>query len=93
MSDTVLNLIKNLILILTDVLQFALLARAILSWFVQDEENKVSVFLLVITEPFILPLRKLFERMHWFERMPLDMPFLMTFFLLAVLQFTVSMSL
>lgn len=79
-------LIKNTALVLIGVLQIAMFARAIFSWFDQTGESGLSVFLYTITEPVIYPLRRLCERMHWFEGLPLDIPFMLTWIVLMVIQ-------
>ena len=56
-------------------LEYAMLARAILSWFL-DEESRILGFLMILTEPIILPFRLLFRKLNWFQEMPLDMSFL-----------------
>ena len=66
----VIEIIKKIVIILLTVVQFAMLARAILSWFPMD--NKFIDFLHAITEPFILPVRMRFERMYWFSGLPID---------------------
>ena len=38
----------------------------------------------MLTEPVILPIRKLCQRMRWFEGSPLDFPFLLTMILLSL---------
>ena len=45
---------------LLSFLEFAMFARAILSWFPQGRESKVNELLYCVTEPIILPFRKLF---------------------------------
>ncbi|MBE6588695.1 MAG: YggT family protein [Ruminococcaceae bacterium] len=79
-------LIKNTALVLIGVLELAMLARAILSWFDQTGEGGFSVFLYTVTEPVIYPVRKLCERMHWFEGIPIDIPFTLTWLILMVIQ-------
>ena len=79
-------LIKNTALVLISVLSIAMLARAILSWFDRTGESGISVFLYTITEPVILPVRRLCERMHWFEGIPIDIPFTLTWLILMVIQ-------
>ena len=39
--------------------------------------------LFVLTEPVVLPIRKLFHRMNWFQDTPIDMAF--TFGMLALM--------
>ncbi|MBQ8416636.1 MAG: YggT family protein [Clostridia bacterium] len=84
--DTAIYLITQTAYVLISALELCLLARAILSWFDQTGESRVSIVLYAITEPLILPIRRLCERMHWFEGLPLDMPFMLTWLILMVIQ-------
>ena len=61
-----------------------MLARAILSWFPMDS-NKLTDFLYTVTEPFIYPVRMLFEKMNWFTGLPIDMSFFVSYILLSVI--------
>ena len=81
----VLYLLVNTVLSLIEVLQFAMLARAILSWIDPMQEWRISAFLRALTEPVIMPVRMLCEKMHWFEGMPIDIPFLITILLLSMI--------
>ncbi len=90
MADTLIYFLKQTLLIVIDVLQIALLVRAILSWFDQTGESRISGFLYFLTEPVIAPIRMLCAKMHWFEGFPLDIPFLITVLLLAVMQTLLS---
>lgn len=65
--------------------ELAMLVRVVMSWFMPDEENRIMGFLCFLTEPFVLPFRKLFDKMDWFTDSPLDVPFFMTYLLLALL--------
>ncbi len=84
--DTVVYIIKQTAVALLGVLDFAMLLRAIMSWFDQLGESKLSMFLFAITEPIILPVRRLCEKMNWFQGTPLDMPFMITLILILVAQ-------
>ncbi len=88
--DIAIFFLKSTLLIVIDVLQIAMLIRALFSWFDPMKESKISNFLFVLTEPVILPFRRLCERMHWFEGSFLDMPFLFAVLLLSLLQFSLS---
>lgn len=77
------EIIKQVVIILLTLVQFAMLIRAILSWFPID--NKFVDFLHAITEPFIHPVRMLFEKMNWFSGLPIDMSFFVTYILISVL--------
>ena len=80
----VLQLFADVVSLLLSVILFAMFARAILSWFPIDS-NRFTDFLYGITEPFIFPIRKLFERMNWFQNIPIDMSFTFAYLLLFVL--------
>ena len=71
---------------LLSALQFLMLARAILSWFPVSEDTVIVNFLYAVTEPVIMPVRALLERLGWFEGLPIDMSFFFTFMLLSILQ-------
>ena len=67
------------------VLQAAMFVRAIMSWIPGLDENKFGDFLYAVTEPFIVPVRALLERLPFFQGLPFDMSFLFTYLLLSLL--------
>ena len=69
-----LYVLVQFVLIFLDVLQIAMFIRAIMSWFVEGD-NRVTRFLFVLTEPVIIPFRKLFHKMNWFQESPVDISF------------------
>lgn len=77
--------ITQTVSVLLSAVQLLMLIRAIMSWFPVDEDSAFLRFVYTTTEPIILPLRLLFERFGWFEGMPIDMPFFVTFMLLSFL--------
>ncbi len=66
-------------------LELLMLGRAIVSWLPLEEDSPVENFLISVTEPVIYPVRALCERFGWFEGLPIDMSFFLTFILLSVL--------
>ena len=68
----------RLLVLFFTVASVALLARAILGWFVREGDTPFSSLLALITEPLIFPIRWLCDRFGWFEGVPLDVPFLLT---------------
>ncbi len=76
-------LIKNIVIVFLTAVQFAMLARAIMSWFPMNS-NKFVDFLYAVTEPFIYPIRMLFEKMNWFSGLPIDISFLVTYFIISI---------
>ena len=81
-----LYLIQQTAITLIGFLEIAMFARAILSWFDQTGESRISAFLFTITEPIIFPIRALCEKMLWFEGIPIDIPFMLTYLVLILLQ-------
>ena len=79
-----LQIVSNVVVLLLMAVQLAMLLRAILSWFPMDS-NRFTDFLYSITEPFIYPIRLLFERMNWFQSLPIDMSFMFTYLILSVI--------
>lgn len=67
------------------VADIALLGRAVLSWFPEGGQSRIGAFLYVVTEPFIMPVRGICNRLGLFRGMPLDMPFLITSMLLLLI--------
>ncbi|MBQ2308770.1 MAG: YggT family protein [Clostridia bacterium] len=85
----VLALLQNTVCIILSALQLAMFIRAIMSWF-PTESNKFENFLYVITEPLIIPIRKLFEKFNWFQGLPIDISFFVTYLLLSIITLLLS---
>lgn len=75
----------NFAIIFIDLITLAMAARAIISWFF-DTDGKLIRFLYVFTESAIMPLRKLFYRMNWFQETPIDMAYSATYIALMIIQ-------
>ena len=80
-----LYVLVNFVLFFIEILSFAMFIRAILSWFT-DESSKLCRFLYVLTEPAILPIRKLLVKMNWLQNSPIDFSFTLTFFALMIVE-------
>ena len=82
--DILYFLIEGVVAVFLTALLTAMFLRAILSWFIMDE-NKFTNFLYAVTEPFIYPVRRFLERMNWLQNSPIDFSFMITFLLLSFL--------
>ena len=80
------ELIRNTASALLGALEIAMLARMLFSLFDPTGEGGIASFLYVITEPIIIPVRALCAKMGWFEGVPIDVPFTITWFLLILVQ-------
>lgn len=72
-------------------LQIAMIARMIVSWIPGAQDSKINDFIYAVTEPMIIPIRRIFERKGWFRRSPLDMPFMVTYFILMIVMLLLGM--
>lgn len=88
--DLLVYILKLTLTCILDVLQIAMIARAIFSWFDPTGESRFGSLLYFLTEPVITPVRRLCEKLHWFEGVPVDIPFLITMILLSVIQVFLS---
>ena len=77
--NTVSLLIRGLLLLM--------FVRAIFSWFPSENPGKLQRVIFHMTEPVILPVRKFLWRMGWFQGLPIDMSFMVTYLVLGLLQF------
>ena len=91
MPESLYILVKFVVIFL-DILAFAMVARSLFSWFFEPE-GKLFYFLYVLTEPAILPLRKLFYKMNWFQELPIDMAYMLTYPVIFILQLILELSL
>ena len=66
-------------------LKLCFFVRALLSLLPLDEQNSISRFTALVTEPVILPVRALFDRFGWFRGCVLDAPFFTAFLLISAL--------
>lgn len=82
--EDALYVISTIVQIVLSILQLAMLLRAILSWF-PIEPNKFIDFLYGITEPVIYPFRALFNRLNWFQNLPIDVAFSAAYITLFVI--------
>lgn len=80
-----LTLFMGTVRALLTIVQLCFLVRAILSWFPIREDNPFLLLVTMMTEPFVLPFRALFDRFGWFQNLPLDMPFFFGFILVGLL--------
>ena len=80
-----LYVLVSFVLIFLEVISFAMMIRAILSW-IFEPEGKFFRFLFVLTEPAIMPLRKLFYKMNWFQGIPIDVAYGGTYIVIFLLE-------
>lgn len=75
---------------LLGVVDLALLVSAILSWMAPDAEGWVIDLIYAITEPFLLPVRKLLAKRNLESAGPLDLSFFVTVVLIMIIRACLS---
>ena len=80
----------SFVLTFIDVISWAMCIRAVLGWFLVDGGGRLMHFLYVITEPAIMPTRKLFHKLNWFQGLPFDMAYMFTYLELFLIQLLIS---
>ncbi len=61
----------EIILAVFQVLTFAVLARALMSWFRPSPDNPLVQFLVAVTEPILAPLRRIIPRIGMIDITPM----------------------
>ena len=84
--SAVLYVICTAIRLIVGFLQLAMFVRAILSWFMPDEEHIVMRLLYAVTEPVVMPVRALLYRFGVGEDVPVDIAFFVTMLALMVIE-------
>ena len=75
-------ILAKIIAVVLDVTFFAMMARALLPLFLDVENSKFFLFITLITEPFIIPVRALLIRFNWLQNSPIDWSFTITYIIL-----------
>lgn len=88
--ELLLYLIVKFVDIALSFVIFAMLARSVMSLFMADEDNIFYVLVYTVTEPFVFPLRTLFEHMNWFQNIPIDVSFFCSAMLVMLVQSALS---
>ena len=78
------NVIGTVCVALLNIVLLAMLIRAVMSLFTED--NVILNFTYSITEPIIIPVRKLIEKSNIMSGLPIDISFLITYMLLSMLR-------
>lgn len=82
--DYILYAVKMTVCVMLDAVLLAMLVRAILSFVGVDPDGPVYTFLCVLTEPFIVPIRYLFDIFGLFRNLPVDLSFFVSYLILNI---------
>ena len=78
------SLVYSLADLLLTLLEYAMLFRAILSWFPGMHNSTFNMMLYSVTEPLIAPVRDLLGNIRALQGFPLDLSFMLTYMVLIL---------
>ena len=78
--------IGEVLIILVSVIQILMVVRALLSWFPSANENKFGNIVYQLTEPIIVPFRRLVSRSSIANASMIDIAFIVTILVLEILK-------
>ena len=76
-------MVVNVTYLLISALQLIMLLRAIMSWLPFDDSSPLFRFVCIVTEPVILPVRNIMDKIGFLSGLPIDLSFLVTYMLLS----------
>ena len=82
--EAILYIFAKCIEILLSFTMTCMLVRTVLPIFVDVEGNKLYLFTLVVTEPFVIPVRFIFFKLNIGQESPIDWSFFATYLLLSI---------
>ncbi|MBR6709700.1 MAG: YggT family protein [Clostridia bacterium] len=71
---------------LLTLLSFLIFIRVVLSWLPLDEDGPIVSFICLVTDPVLLPIRALLDRIPAFANSPIDLSNMFAIMILALLQ-------
>ena len=84
--ETVFFILAKSISITLGVVSFAMLARVIMQFFVDPTESRIFALALLITEPFVVPVRAFMVKFNIGQNTPIDWAFSITYILIWMLR-------
>ena len=79
-----LYIIASVIKITFYVVYFASFLRVFLPFLCDTGTNKIYLFVCLITEPFVIPVRVILQKFNILQGSPIDWAFIITFMLLGI---------
>ena len=82
----IIELLASTVMLMLNVVMYAMLARALLPIFINPEESNIYLLVCYITEPIIIPVRALFYAFNILQNSPIDWSFTATYFILVFIR-------
>ena len=72
--------------VMLNAVSWAMLLRMLLPIFVDPENNKIYIFTVCVTEPFVAPVRAIMVKLNIGQGTPLDWSFTVTYLIIWLLK-------
>ncbi len=83
--EALFHFIAYFIAVTLDVISFAMLARMLVSMLFDGEDSRLAIFLVCITEPFIIPIRYLMAKFNILQNSPIDWSFTVSYLVIIII--------
>ena len=84
--EQVYYVLANLAYYLLSAIELLLFLRAILSWFLNEEDNRFMYVIVLMTEPILIPFRLLLNRIEKNKAIPIDFSLVFAMITVMILQ-------
>ena len=85
--EVFLHFFASLIAVILNVVSLAMMARMIISLIFGREDSRFAMFLVCVTEPFIMPVRFIMAKLNVLPNSPIDWSFTFAYLLIIFLRF------
>lgn len=83
--------LKGIITVAVESLQLLMFIRALLSFLAPDSDGVFASFVYTVTEFVVAPVRIFCDERGWFRNLPIDIPFMITFLMLWLMQLMIDL--
>ena len=84
--ESLLYIFASFMGILLDAVSLAMIIRMLIPLFTDVEDSRFYMFLSSVTEPFIIPVRVIFERLNFLQDSPIDWAFFISYLILSFIR-------
>jgi uncharacterized protein YggT (Ycf19 family) len=82
----VLQILAKTVSVALSVVSYAMIGRMLIPLFKNPLDSKLYHFLFAVTEPFVIPVRKLFEKFNIGQNSPIDWSFTAAYLIIILIQ-------
>ena len=83
---TILYIIAKTVSVFLGLVMLSMMARVFLPFFCDAESNSIYILAVVITEPFVIPVRAVMSALNVGQSSPIDWAFFLAYLILSLIQ-------